>query len=148
MAYYICSLTDIDVTDLRPLRDRANDFLHAGLWGVSVDERHREALEEGDIVLLYLAAPVRQFVARAVVASRVHEWTPVEARQYPGNATGGVLLSRVEVWDPPVAMSAVLPQVDPAEKAKADFDTGVVRITPGEYETAIEVAAGVADSRS
>jgi hypothetical protein len=118
------------------------------MWGIDVDERHREALEEGDVVLMYLGAPVRQFVARAVVASRAHEWTPVEARRYLGDSPGGVLLSHVEGWDPPVAMSAVLPQIDPAENAKADFDTGVVRITLGEYETAIEVAAGVADPRS
>jgi len=148
VAYYIFSLTDIDVTDVRPLRERANDFLRAGMWGVGVDERHRDGLEEGDVLLCYLAAPERQFVARAVVASRAHEWSQVEARQYPGELPGGVVLSRVEIWDPPIAMSAVLPEVDLAEKARADFDTGVVRITPGEYETAIKVAVAVADTRS
>jgi hypothetical protein len=148
VAYYIFHLTDIDTMDLRPLGERANDFLRAGMWGIDIDDRHREALGEGDVALMYLGAPVRQFVARAEVASRAHEWTPVEARRYPGDSLGGVLLSQVEGWDPPVAMSAVLPQIDPAENAKADFGAGVVRITSGEFETAIEVAAGVADSRS
>jgi hypothetical protein len=36
----------------------------------------------------------------------------------------------------------VLAQMDPTEKAKADFEAGVVRITAGEYETAVAVAAG------
>jgi len=147
VAYYIFRLTDLDSTDHRSSRDRANGFLRAGMWGIDVDERHREALEEGDVVLVYLGAPVRQFVARAEVASPAHEWTSDEALRYPGDSPGGVLLSRVDVWDPPVAMSTVLPQIDPAEKARADFDTGVVRITPGEYETAIVVAAGGAVPR-
>ena len=30
----------------------------------------------------------------------------------------------------------------PTEKAKADFEAGVVRITANEYETALAVAAG------
>ncbi len=50
----------------------------------------------------------------------------------------------VEEWDPPVPMRAVLSQIDPSEKAKADFDAGVVRITPHEYEVALAVAANAA----
>ena len=61
---------------------------------------------------------------------------------YPGDAPGGVLLARVEEWDPPVPMDAVLSQIDPAENARADFRAGVVRITTHEYETALAVAAG------
>jgi hypothetical protein len=52
-----------------------------------------------------------------------------------------VLLAEVEEWDPPVPMETVLSQLDPAEKAKADFQAGVVRITADEYETALSVAA-------
>ncbi len=52
-----------------------------------------------------------------------------------------MLLAQVEDWDPPVPMSTVLAQIDPADKAKADFEAGVVRITAGEYETALAVAA-------
>jgi hypothetical protein len=43
-------------------------------------------------------------------------------------------------------MSTVLSQIDPAENARADFETGVVRITANEYETALAVAAGRATS--
>jgi hypothetical protein len=53
-----------------------------------------------------------------------------------------VSLAQVEEWDPPVPMQAVLSQIDPAENATADFETGVVRITPTEFAAALAVAAG------
>ena len=46
-------------------------------------------------------------------------------------------------------MRTVLSQLDSAATAKADFETGVVRITANEYETAVAVAGRahrVADS--
>ncbi len=61
---------------------------------------------------------------------------------YPGDSPSGVSLAQVEEWDPPVPMDAVLSQIDPAENARAEFETGVVRITVSEYETALAVAAG------
>jgi hypothetical protein len=50
-----------------------------------------------------------------------------------------VLLAQVEAWDPPVPMTTVLSQIDPAENARADFEAGVVRITVGEYETCLRL---------
>jgi hypothetical protein len=38
-------------------------------------------------------------------------------------------------------MGAVLSQIDRSGGARADFEQGVVRITVGEYETALRVAA-------
>ena len=60
---------------------------------------------------------------------------------YPGDSPSGVSLAEVKEWDPPVPMNAVLSQIDPAENARADFETGVVRITAHEFETALAVAA-------
>jgi PhnB protein len=54
----------------------------------------------------------------------------------------GVLLAQVEKWDPPVPMGTVLSRIDPAENARGDFEVVVVRITAGEYETALAVATG------
>jgi len=48
---------------------------------------------------------------------------------------------------PPVPMNAVLSQIDPAENARADFATGVVRITADQFETALAVAGPDARSR-
>jgi hypothetical protein len=116
------------------------------MWGVGPDEPHRDALAPGDLALVYLAAPAREFIARAEVASAVHAWTPSEAQVYPGDALGGVLLAPVEEWNPPVPMSAVLAQIDRSAGARADFEVAVVRITADEYETARAVAAGRATS--
>ena len=106
------------------------------MWGIDADERHRNALAPGDLILIYLGAPEREFIGRAELASAAHDWTPSEAEAYPGDSPNGVLLAQVEEWDPPVPMSAVLSQIGPSENAKAEFEAGVVRITANEYESA------------
>jgi hypothetical protein len=116
------------------------------MWGIDADERHRNALAPGDLILIYLSAPERELIGRAELASAVHGWTPSEAQVYPGDSPSGVLLAQVEEWDPPVPMNTVLSQIDPPGNAKADFQAGVVRITANEYETALAGAAGRAPS--
>jgi hypothetical protein len=111
------------------------------MWGIDADEPHRDALAAGDRVLVYLGAPERTFVGRAVLASAVHDWTASEAREYPGDSRSGVSLAQVVEWDPPVPMSTVLSHID-SPSARADFEAGVVRITADEYETALAVADG------
>ena len=129
-------------------RERAAELLRAGLWGVAEDERHGPALAAGDLALVYLAAPERELVGRVELASAVHEWTPPEARVYPGDASRGVALAHVEEWDPPVPMDAVLARIDRSEGARADFDAGVVRITANEYEIALGAGASTASARA
>jgi hypothetical protein len=142
VAHYIFNVVRRDAAKGSALREQAAGLLRLRVWGIDADERHGGALAPGDLVLIYLGAPAREFVGRAELASAAHEWTPSEAKVYPGDSPGGVLLARVEEWDPPVPMDIVLSQIDPAENAKADFAAGVVRITAGEYETALAVAAG------
>lgn len=139
MAHYLFNFVNGD-------REQAAAFLRAGMWGVGSDEPHRDALASGDLVLVYLGAPEREFVGRAELASHVHDWTPSEAQVYPGSLESGVLLAHVEEWDPPISMHAVLSQLHPSANAKADFEVGVVRITGHEYETALAVAAARAPS--
>jgi hypothetical protein len=148
VAHYIFNLVRSDAAPRPVLREQATGFLQVRMWGIDADEPHRNALAAGDLVLVYLGAPERTFIGRAELASAVHDWTPSEARVYPGDSAGGVLLARIEEWDPPVPMSTVLSQIDPAENAGADFEAGVVRITASEYETALAVAAGRAASTS
>ena len=140
MAHYIFNVVNGDAASARAL-------LRTGMWGVPAEESHGGSLAAGDLVLIYLAAPERVFIGRADLASPVHDWTPAEAQAYPGNSSSGVVLAQFEEWDPPVPMSAVLAQIDPSEKARADFDSGVVRITAGEYETALAVAGLRASTR-
>jgi hypothetical protein len=136
VAHYIFNLVGDDGA---ALREHAAGLLRTGMWGVG-REPHRDALAPGDLVLIYLGAPERMFVGRAELASPAHDWTRAEAGAYGGDSPGGVLLSRIEEWDPPVPMSAVLAEIDTSEGARADFENGVVRITPSEYETALRVA--------
>jgi hypothetical protein len=147
VAHYLFNFVEDDAAKGRALREQATGFLRAGLWGIDANEPHGNALAVGDLVLVYLGAPARTFIGRAELVSAVHAWTPSEAQVYSGDFPGGVLLAQVEEWDPPVQMNTVLAQMDPADKAGADFDKGVVRITASEYETALAVAARATSTR-
>jgi hypothetical protein len=146
VAHYLFNFVNGDTAKGLALHEQAARFLRVRMWGIDADEPHRETLAPGDLILIYLGAPEREFIGRAELASAVHDWTPSEAHVYPGDSPSGVLLALVEDWDPPVPMSTVLSQIDPSKNAKADFQTGVVRITTHEYETALAVAAGRAPS--
>jgi hypothetical protein len=144
VAHYLFNFVKEDAAKRPAVREEAAGSLRVRMWGVNADEPHRNALAPGDLTLIYLGAPEREFIGRAELASSVHDWTPSEAQVYPGDSPSGVLLAQVEVWDPPVPMSTVLSQIDPANNAKADFQVGVVRITADEYQTALAVADGSA----
>src|SRR5690242_5323777 len=113
VSHYILNSVPGDGAERTVGRDRVAQLLRAGMWGVDAGERHRDRLAAGDLALVYLGAPERAFVGRAVLASAVHAWTPSEARSFPRDSSEGVLLARVEPWDPPVALSAVLARPDP-----------------------------------
>jgi len=142
VAYYLFNFVKAGKAQRPALREQAAGFLRVRMWGVDGDEPHCDALVVGDLVLVYLGAPDREFIGRAELASAVHDWTPSEAQMYPGDSLSGVSLAQVEEWNPPVPMNAVLSQINPVGNARADFDTGVVRITANEFETALVVAAG------
>ena len=145
MPHYIFNFVSAAASERSALRERAAQFLSVRMWGIDEGERHCGALAPGDLVLVYLGAPAREFIGRAELASAAHDWTPSEAQSYPGDSPGGVLLAQVEEWDPPVQIHTVLSEIDSPE-AKADFEAGVVRITAHEYETALSVAAARAPS--
>jgi hypothetical protein len=145
LAHYLFNLLNGEPTQGPALREQGAGFLRVRMWGIDAGERHRDALSAGDLVLVYLGAPERNLIGRAELASAVHAWTPHEAQVYPGDSASGVSLAQVEEWDPPVPMDAVLSQIR-SESARADFETAVVRITAQEFETALAVAAGRAQS--
>ena len=142
MAHYLFNVVNGEAAERPDVRERAAGFLRARMWGIDADEPHRDALAAGDLVLVYLGAPDRTFIGHAELASAVHDWTASEARLYPGDSPSGVSLAQVEEWDPPVPMDSVLARIDRAGGARADFETGVVRITANEFQTALAVATG------
>ena len=141
MAHYLFNFVQGEAANGPPPREQAARFMRLRMWDIDAGESHRNALAPGDLILIYVGAPEREFIGRAELASAARDWTPSEAEAYPGDSPGGVLLVQVEEWDPPVPMSAVLSQIGPSETAKADFEAGVVRISGNEYETALAVAA-------
>ena len=145
VTHYIFNVVKPDSAEGPSPREQAVEFMRVRMWGIDADEPHRNALAPGDLILIYLGAPEREFIGRAELASAVYDWTPSEAQVNPGDSPSGVLLAQLEAWDPPVPMNTVLAQIDSAE-AKADFQAGVVLITAHEYDTALAVAAGRAPS--
>ncbi|GAA3701443.1 hypothetical protein GCM10022204_17830 [Microlunatus aurantiacus] len=131
MAYFLFNVRDGDAA-------RAALLLRAGWWPVDVGEPHRNSLTSGDLVLVYVAAPSRFFLGRAVLASDVQDR---DSSERADTATGRVTVTGVEEWDPPVPMAGVLARIDRSAGARADFATGVVRITEEEYTAALSVAA-------
>lgn len=143
VAHYLFNTRKGDAATGSALGERASAAMRVRMWGVDPDETHRDALAPGDLVLIYLGAPERVFIGSAELASAAHDWTSSEALLYRGDSPSGVSLAHVEEWDPPVPMHAVLSQIGPSGRAKADFQTGVVRVTAHEYETALAVAAAL-----
>ena len=121
--------------------ERAVELLEARRWDIGAEEPHRDALSAGDLVLIYLAAPARVFIARAVLVSSIGPLMPDQPEPARVGGRSGVLLGQVERWEPPIAMDAVLARIDPANKAKADFDHGVVGITRDEFDAAVAAAS-------
>jgi hypothetical protein len=145
VAHYLFNVVNGEAAEQPSRREEALERLRAGLWGVDADEPHRDALAAGDLALVYLGAPDRELVGRAELASAVHDWTPAEAQAYPGDSPSGVSLAKVEEWSPAAPMHAVLSRIA-SETARADFETGVVRISANEFATAVAVAGEYAQS--
>jgi len=110
------------------VRDAVLEQLRQRLWAVAADERRREGLAAGDLVLIYLGPPESAFIGRARLASGV-------------DAHGNVTLAQVDEWDPPVPMRDVLAQIGPSDTAQAEFDAAVVLIVASEYEAALRAAS-------
>src|SRR5262245_22600419 len=67
MAHWLFNLSDGD-------REQATALLRAKMWGVGRHEGHSDAVAPGDLALVYLPAPEREFIGRAELATAVHDW--------------------------------------------------------------------------
>ncbi len=141
MAFYLFNFLAAHTVDARPQLEQAAERLATGRWDIAPDSPHRDALAAGDIALIYVAAPDRVFIGRAELASAVQPLTASATHADRDELRSGVVLGRVDAWDPPVRMETVLARLGPSPYAKADFSTDVVRISPHEYQTATVVAA-------
>lgn len=104
MKYFIFNLVDGN-------RELAASFLDAKRWAVRREERHRDALANGDLVLAFVAA-TREFVGRAKLGSAFLDPLPVEpAASAP--AVSGVLLADADAWTRGVPLAAAVQSIDP-----------------------------------
>lgn len=139
MKHFIFNLSDAD-------REQAASFLRAKMWAVGPDERHRDALAPGDLVLIHVARPQSEFIGRAELATALHDWTPSEAEVFPDDRSSGVLLADVEEWHRAVPMDVVMQRIDPTasnpyvQANAAGFRSDVVRITAEEYADVVALS--------
>ena len=134
MQHFIFNLTDGD-------RERAKSFLHAKRWVVSRDERHRDALAAGDLVLVFVAL-TREFVGRAELKTTFLDPMPSDPAP-SGPAVSGVLLGDVEDWTSGVPLDVAVQRIDPegsnpyVQANAAGFRAGVVQITVKEFDIVV-----------
>jgi len=133
MAHYVLNASSGD----------AERAIEAGLWGVGRDEPHANALASGDHALIYAAGT---FIGCAEIAGPVHDWTPAEAAAFPGDSTGGVVLSNAERWNDAVPMAAAVRRIDPTRsnpivQSNAGGFTGrIVLLTADEYDAVLDLS--------
>ena len=70
MAHYLFNFVNGDAPKRPTLREQAGGFLRVRMWGIDGDEPHRNALAVGDLILIYLGAPEREFIGRAELRQR------------------------------------------------------------------------------
>lgn len=125
-------------------RERAHSLMRAKRWVVSREERHRDALAPGDLVLVFVAR-TREFVGRAELETAFLDTMPSDPAT-PGSDVSGVLLGDVEEWTRGVPLDVAVQRIDPTgsnpyvQANAAGFRAGVVQITLNEYD--IVVALG------
>jgi hypothetical protein len=143
LAYYLFNFTKKAAKSGVPLREQAAQLLEHRLWGIGAKTPNRDRLAEGDRVLAYVGAPEQCFVGSGTLAGGVHDWSPAEARSYPGEWTAGVALSEATVWEEPVPLAAVWSGMpSSASNPNARFFSGVVQIKQRDYEVALATASG------
>src|SRR5262245_16646386 len=131
MKHFIFNLVDGD-------RERAASFLHAKRWLVGREERHRDALAPGDLVLVFVAL-TSEFVGRAKLETAFLDPMPANPAAR-GPAMSGVLLGDVEEWRSGVPLDVAGQRIDPTssnpyvQANTAGFRAGVVQITAKEYD--------------
>jgi hypothetical protein len=142
MQHFILNLADGD-------RERAASFLHAKRWMVAREERHRDALAAGDLVLVFVAL-TREFIGRAMLETAFLDAMPPQPAA-SGAAMSGVLLREVEEWRSGVPLDVAVRRIDPTSsnphvQANAGgFRAGVVQITGQEYDIVMALRNEVRD---
>jgi hypothetical protein len=71
VAHYLFNFVKEDAAKGPAVFEQAAGFLRVRMWGIDGHEPHRNALASGDLILIYLGAPERQFIGRAALGTGV-----------------------------------------------------------------------------
>ena len=135
MKYFIFNLANGD-------HARAASFLDAQRWVVGREERHRDALASGDLVLI-LVAVTGEFVGQAKLETAFLD--PIPADPAASDPVSGVLLADTDAWTSGVTLAAAVQRIDPmgsnpyVQSNRAGFRSGIVQITAGEYDIVLSL---------
>jgi hypothetical protein len=145
VAYFLFNFTKKGAEKGVTLREQAARLLEVRLWGIGAKTPNRARLSPGDCILVYVGAPEREFIGHGVLSSGVHDWTPGEQRVYPEGSWGnGVSFGTAEVWDEPVSLKSVWPDMPASAKnPKGQFFAGVMQIKQKDYELVLGKRGGV-----
>ena len=130
MRYFIFNLVDGD-------RERAVSLLHAKMWTIDGGERHCDALNPGDLVLVFVAL-TREFVGHAELGTAFLDRLAQDPAM-SDRAQSGVMFRKVVEWTSGVQLDLAVQRIDPTatnpyvQANAAGFRAGVVQITAREY---------------
>jgi hypothetical protein len=144
VAYFLFNFTKKGAESGVTLREQAAGLLDLRLWGIGAKTPNRDRLSAGDRILAFVGAPERLFVGHGILSSGVHDWSPEEGRIYPEHLwRTGVAFSQTEVWDEPVPLKSVWPNMpSSAKNPEAHFFAGVMQVRQKDYETVLAERGG------
>src|SRR4051794_12249063 len=118
MAIYLLNFVKSGTPHKQQLAGQARKLLEVGLWGIPPTSPASKHLQPGGRVVVYVGAPERVFIGDAVVDQEVHTWGADEAARYPmgGKYNVGISLKDVAIWDKPVLLKDVWPELEAAAK--------------------------------
>ena len=139
VAYFLFNFTKSGAKKDKPLREQAAVLMKLKLWGIGEKTPNKEHLAAGDRVLIYVGVPEQEFIGHATILKPVHQWDPSEAAVYPEDQwPSGITFGDATVWDEPVSLKAVWPQMpSSSNNPEAHFFAGVMQIKQKDFEVAL-----------
>jgi len=81
VAHYLFNFVKGDAAKGPALGEQAAGFLRVRMWGIDADEPHSNALAPGDLILIYLGAPEREFIGHAELPTTYAAWHDAGSRR-------------------------------------------------------------------
>ena len=114
-------------------------------WGLYEKTPNRKNLKEGDRVVFYIGTPIKAFAGTATLASPWFTLDEAEKEKYGHNQPDftsdyGVRLEKIDVWDEPKSVEALVPQLQFIENKDfwwSYFQGGIRYLPKADFQTII-----------